>query len=60
MTTSEILCSSLQVSSKGLSGFEIPPLDLELLNVALENEPIPEPTAAEVAAYLFLRRSIGN
>ena len=41
-------------------GFELPPLDLELLNATLENEPIPEPTAAEVAAYLFLRESIGN
>lgn len=36
-------------------GFELPPLDLELLNAALENESIPEPTAAEVAAYLFLK-----
>lgn len=36
-------------------GFELPPLDLELFNAALETDPIPEPTAAEVAAYLFLR-----
>jgi len=41
-------------------GLELPPLDLELFNAALENEPIPEPTAAEKAAHLFLRGLFGN
>jgi hypothetical protein len=41
-------------------GFELP-FDLESFNAAvaaLEFEPIPEPTAAEVAAHQFLRRSL--
>jgi hypothetical protein len=40
-------------------GFELP-FDLESFNAALEIEPIPEPTAAEVAAHQFLRRSLLN
>jgi hypothetical protein len=40
--------------------FELPPFDLELFNAALEIEPIPEPSAAEIAAHLFLRRSLQN
>jgi hypothetical protein len=40
--------------------FDLPPLDLELLNMALDNDPILEPTVAEVAAYLFLRGLNGN
>ena len=41
-------------------GFELPPLDLEVLNTALENELIAEPTAEEVAAYHFLKYSLGK
>ena len=41
-------------------GLKLPPFDLELFNAALETEPIPEPTPAEVAAYLFLRGSLRN
>jgi hypothetical protein len=41
-------------------GFQLPPLDLELLNTTLENEPVAEPTAEEVAAYHFLKYALGK
>ena len=41
-------------------GFQLPPLDLELLNKRLENEPVAEPTAEEVAAYNFLKHALGK
>ena len=40
--------------------FDLPTLDLDLFNMALENEPVPEPTAEEVAAYQFLKYSLGK
>lgn len=42
--------------------FEIPSfdLDLELFNQMLEQEPIPEPTDAELAAHAFLRNVLGK
>ena len=41
-------------------GFDFPPLDLDLFNMVLENEPVPEPTAEETAAYQFLKYSLGK
>jgi hypothetical protein len=41
-------------------GFDLPPLDLDLFNIVLENELVPEPTAEEVATYLFLKQSLGK
>ena len=41
-------------------GFDLPPFDLELFNATFEMEPIPELSDAEVAAHLFLRRSLQN
>ena len=40
--------------------FELPPFDLDLFNMALENEPVAEPTAEEVAAYQFLKYTLGK
>jgi hypothetical protein len=51
--------AGLMYTSHWHPGFDLPPLDLELLNAALVNNPIPEPSAEEVAAYQFLR-SIRN
>ena len=45
---------------KYYSRFQLPPLDLELLNKRLENEPVAEPTAKEVAAYHFLKHALGK
>ena len=41
-------------------GFDLPPLDLDLFNLMLENEQVPEPTAEEIAAYQFLKYSLGK
>ena len=41
-------------------GFDLPPLDLDLFNMVLEKKLIPGPTAEEVAAYLFLKQSLGK
>ena len=41
-------------------GFELPPFDLDLFNMALENEPVTEPTAEEIAAYHFLKHALGK
>jgi hypothetical protein len=41
-------------------GFELPPFDLDLFNMALENEPVAEPTAEEVAAYHFLKYTLAK
>jgi hypothetical protein len=41
-------------------GFQLPPLDIELLNMRLENEPVAEPTAEEVEAYHFLKHALGK
>jgi hypothetical protein len=41
-------------------GFDLPPLDLDLFNLMLENEQVPEPTAEEIAAYEFLKYSLGK
>jgi hypothetical protein len=41
-------------------GYQLPPLDLDLLNTMLENEPVAEPTAEEVAAYNFLKYALGK
>lgn len=40
-------------------GFHLPPLDLDLLYMSLEKEPVAEPTAEEVAAYHFLKNALG-
>jgi hypothetical protein len=40
-------------------GFHLPPLDLDLLYMTLEKEPVAEPTAEEVAAYNFLKNALG-
>lgn len=34
--------------------------DLDLFNLSLEQEPIPEPTDAELAAHAFLRKVLGK
>jgi hypothetical protein len=34
-------------------GYQLPPLDLHLLNTTLENEPVAEPTTEEVAALKY-------
>jgi hypothetical protein len=47
--------SLMNTTSHWHPGFELPPFDLELFNAALETEPIPVLTAAEVAAHMFLR-----
>jgi hypothetical protein len=41
-------------------GFDLPPLDLDLFNMVLENEQVPEPTAEEVAAYHSLKYLLGK
>ena len=41
-------------------GFDLPPLDSNLLNLMLENEQVPEPTAEEIAAIQFLKHSLGQ
>lgn len=41
-------------------GFQLPPLDLDLLYMTLENEPVAEPTAEEIAAYFFLNNTLGK
>ena len=41
-------------------GFEFPPLNLDLFNTALENKLVAEPTAEELAAYCFLKFSLGK
>jgi hypothetical protein len=40
-------------------GLQLPPLDLDLLYMSLENEPVAEPTAEEVVAYHFLKNALG-
>ena len=41
-------------------GYELPPFDLDLFMLTLENEPVAEPTAEEIAAYHFLKFSLGK
>ena len=40
--------------------FQLPPLDVDLLYTTLDNKPVVEPTAEELAAYHFLKNALGE
>lgn len=40
--------------------FEVPPFNLDAFNAALEDRPIPQPTAEELQAHEFLRALLGK
>jgi hypothetical protein len=42
------------------SGFDLPPLDLDLFNLMLENKQVPEPTAEEITVFEILTWKIDS
>jgi hypothetical protein len=54
------LCPYIDSEEVYHPGFQMPPLDLELLYTRLENEPVAEPTAEEISAYRFLKNALGK